>query len=176
MQKNKLCPGCKEIKNVNNFYESPTRKDGLRCYCKTCEKNKNSTRKYYEKSKEYRQTEKYKTIKKNYYKRKKKEILLSNKNWRDSEKGRYASYKRGAIQRNIEWELSFEEFLLFYHKTCNYCGDEINGIGIDRINNNIGYNIKNCIPCCTICNIMKNNLELNFFINHINKIAKNQKQ
>ena len=51
MQKNKLCPGCKEIKNVNNFYESPTRKDGLRCYCKTCEKNKNSTRKYYEKSK-----------------------------------------------------------------------------------------------------------------------------
>ena len=39
--------------------------------------------------------------------------------------------------------------------------------GIDRIDSNIGYTVNNCVPCCTICNHMKNDLTTDEFYNHI---------
>lgn len=42
--------------------------------------------------------------------------------------------------------------------------------GIDRLNSKIGYNINNCVPCCTKCNIMKNAYTENDFLLQIKKI------
>jgi hypothetical protein len=58
-----------------------------------------------------------------------------------------------------------------FKKECYYCGEKnyacINDYiddkckskfcGIDRMDNNIGYTIDNCVPCCIICNMMKGN-------------------
>lgn len=41
MIKEKICTCCKIKKNINCFYNDKNRKDGLRVYCKECEKEKN---------------------------------------------------------------------------------------------------------------------------------------
>ena len=70
-------------------------------------------------------------------------------------------------------ELTFEDFLKFTEiKTCHYCKTEIpwqpyrysknnytkgGGYFLDRLNNNLGYSVENCVVCCTRCNIAKGN-------------------
>lgn len=44
--------------------------------------------------------------------------------------------------------------------------------GIDRTDNSTGYILENCIPCCDICNYMKNDLSKDKFIYKISKIYK----
>ena len=39
-------------------------------------------------------------------------------------------------------------------------------------NNLAGYVLENCIPCCDICNYMKNNLPKDEFFHKVNKIYK----
>jgi DNA-directed RNA polymerase subunit RPC12/RpoP len=86
-------------------------------------------------------------------------------------------YKLSAKKRNIEFKLSNEEFFKLTQQPCYYCGKELsmsikskynNGDyiynGIDRINNNIGYIIENCVPCCNICNIAKSDNTYEEFI------------
>ena len=58
------------------------------------------------------------------------------------------------------------------NKNCTYCGDNIPGIGLDRINNTIGYTIDNIASCCTTCNMMKHKLSHQEFINKCIKISK----
>lgn len=56
-------------------------------------------------------------------------------------------------------------------KPCYYCGELREYNGIDRIDSNIGYEDNNIVPCCEICNKMKSNYDLVFWLNHINKIT-----
>lgn len=66
---------------------------------------------------------------------------------------------------------------------CNYCGDSLtitrkaynmNGPythnGIDRVNNDRGYEPNNVVACCEICNRMKLTLSKEEFLNHVQKI------
>ena len=46
--------------------------------------------------------------------------------------------------------------------------------GIDRIDNNSGYTVKNCVPCCFECNKMKMDISLNEFMDRIYRIYKNK--
>jgi hypothetical protein len=55
---------------------------------------------------------------------------------------------------------------------CHYCGDEIQGVGIDRVNSNLGYSEDNCVPCCQICNEMKLDYPLSDWLKQVRKIAK----
>ena len=68
---------------------------------------------------------------------------------------RFTRYKSGAKIRSIPFELSKEQFLSFWNKSCHYCGEKIEGVGLDRLDNSKGYSIKNCVSCCTDCNKMK---------------------
>ena len=72
-----------------------------------------------------------------------------------SPKGKFSAYKCKARDRRISFELSFEEFIQFWKKPCEYCGDEIKTIGLDRIDSKIGYAISNVVPCCARCNRSK---------------------
>lgn len=85
---------------------------------------------------------------------------------------RYGILRRGSPKRGYDMTLTFEEFKNIVSKSCKYCGENIKIIGIDRIDNNIGYILENCVPCCKICNIMKSTLSLEEFISHIKKIHK----
>jgi hypothetical protein len=94
----------------------------------------------------------------------------------------FCEYRLQAKKRNLKFDLSKEEFKKLIESNCYYCGSEPSNTkirnknllysGIDRINNNEGYNIYNCVPCCKICNRAKTNLSYEEFINWINKIKK----
>jgi hypothetical protein len=98
----------------------------------------------------------------------------------------YAHYKRHARTRNLIWNLNQEDFRKLINQNCFYCGCEPqqkwgksinNGYyiynGIDRKDNNIGYNIENCVSCCGECNRAKLNFSIDIFWNKINKIHEN---
>ena len=68
---------------------------------------------------------------------------------------RYLHCKRGAVVRKIQFFLTKEQFMTLWQKDCHYCGEKIDEIGIDRIDNSKGYSIENCVPCCIDCNKMK---------------------
>jgi hypothetical protein len=97
----------------------------------------------------------------------------------------YRTYKYGALKRNYSFNLSKEEFKLLTNNNCYYCGCAPNQIitdidlygdytynGIDRLDNNIGYEINNCVSCCKICNIMKWDMNIPSFISHMKQILK----
>jgi hypothetical protein len=93
-----------------------------------------------------------------------------------------------AKNRRIAWELSLDEFTNVCFRKCYLCNGEpisafkgyskyrdnkiatIKYQGIDRIDNAIGYIVGNVRPCCTICNMMKNEFSFRFFKLHLLKI------
>ena len=103
----------------------------------------------------------------------------------------YSSYKREGEERGYVFDLNKDEFKELTSSECYYCNDEPSKTisytqnkistetkehgrytynGVDRVNNSIGYNVENCVPCCTTCNIMKRALGEKEFYNHIIKI------
>lgn len=98
----------------------------------------------------------------------------------------YGQYKRDAKRRNYVFEITEEYFLSMTKQDCSYCGESpstsienknSNGAyiynGVDRKNSKEGYTIKNCTPCCSICNDAKGTMDYNEFLNHIEKIHNN---
>lgn len=96
----------------------------------------------------------------------------TDKRYKQSAKGRLMIYKRGAKKRNLEFKLTLEDFKNNWNKQCEYCGDDINGIGLDRVDNNIGYIGTNIVLCCETCNRMKLQHSKKDFINKCKQIAK----
>lgn len=43
-------------------------------------------------------------------------------------------------------------------------------MGIDRIDSSKDYTLDNCVPCCFICNRIKNKYDLNTFFDKVEKI------
>lgn len=87
----------------------------------------------------------------------------------------YNSYKNNAKSRNINFEINLEKTIKLVDSNCFYCNDETSK-GIDRFNNKLGYTNENVVPCCKNCNFMKNNLTINDFLQHIEKIYKFMKK
>lgn len=82
--------------------------------------------------------------------------------------------KYKAVQRGKEWSLSNMEAYKLIISKCHYCGLEPNWptsrVGIDRVENNKGYQLLNCVPCCFTCNSAKGELTREQFLNWIRKI------
>jgi len=79
---------------------------------------------------------------------------------------RFRHYKKNAKTRNIKFYLTKDEFMTFWNKNCSYCGDEIEGIGIDRVDNLKGYILSNCVSACKHCNRMKMSMNVKQFIDY----------
>lgn len=76
--------------------------------------------------------------------------------------------KESCTKRNIKNNLTDSELYKLVTSSCFYCGKTYEvPIGIDRINNEMNYNVGNCVPCCLVCNRMKLNFSLTEFYNHI---------
>ena len=58
-----------------------------------------------------------------------------------------------------------------WNQPCFYCGDRIEGIGIDRVDNTLGYVNGNLTPCCTFCNTLKAHFPQNTFLLQCQKIS-----
>ena len=85
------------------------------------------------------------------------------------------NYVKSADKRNINYELTDEDAQCLMKEECFYCknmnddGDKYFN-GIDRVNNEVGYNIDNCVTCCKTCNYSKCEMSLNDFIGKIHHI------
>lgn len=143
------------------------------------EKLKLWDKKYYQKNKK-----RISLRSKEFYKKNKEKLDLKHKEWRQKNKEweikynklphcKYRTYRANAKQRNREFNLTYKEFLSFWQKPCHYCGDKIETIGLDRIDNKKGYVLDNIISCCAKCNYMKRDLSKEEFIKLCQKIYYN---
>jgi hypothetical protein len=144
----KICSECKKKKSVSSYYKDKNRKDGYYPICKQCRKP------YFKK---YRQDHKEEISdkQKQYYQDHKEEI---SKRWAKP-KERFKLCKKGAKKRNLLFCLSLEQFEKITSQVCFYCSKlskDKTYCGIDRVDNNVGYVLENCIPCCARCNDVKN--------------------
>lgn len=96
----------------------------------------------------------------------------------------YSKYKASAKQRNLEFNLSTDQFKKLIDQHCFYCNKKpqqvtgkkrkANGVyvanGIDRLDSKKGYTITNCVPCCKKCNWMKGRDSVQDFLQHTKDI------
>jgi|694.fasta_scaffold128163_2 hypothetical protein len=84
---------------------------------------------------------------------------------------KYKYYKRRAENLGLEFDIDIDEFLKLIEKMCHYCGTKKDlWNGIDRKNNDIGYTLNNIVPCCYMCNMLKNTVGYTTFFNIISHI------
>lgn len=98
----------------------------------------------------------------------------------------WCEYKKSAISRKLPLELTKEQFRNLITKNCNYCkrapfktrnksigrgGFTFNGI--DRVDNSIGYTLKNSVPCCYVCNRAKSTMTQDEFKDWVQLIYRN---
>lgn len=79
----------------------------------------------------------------------------------------YKIYIRSAGDKNLVFDLPQEIYTEKIKEPCHYCGetDEHKGFnGIDRMNQQIGYIVDNCVSCCQMCNYMKGSLNRMTFL------------
>jgi len=83
----------------------------------------------------------------------------------------YTAGKCSAKERGLIFDISFEFYVEnIFHKPCVYCGDVVLTVGMDRVDNSLGYTEENVAPCCQICNRMKMAHSSEFFYDHLKKI------
>jgi len=94
----------------------------------------------------------------------------------------YKKYKKSALTRNLEFNLTLPQCLDLFKSPCYYCGDlpenvettyQIEYQGIDRVDNNKGYISENVRPCCSFCNYAKHYHSEEKFLEKVEKIHKN---
>lgn len=96
------------------------------------------------------------------------------------------TYKYNADKRDIDFNLTDEQFKSLIFNQCGYCGappsnksknrygnGDVIYNGIDRINNDLGYKESNCITCCKNCNRAKYKMSHKEFIDWIKNIYNN---
>lgn len=102
-------------------------------------------------------------------------------------KSLYNDYKVKAKSRDIYFELTEDDFKCLILSPCKYCGIEHSNIkklrrknddtlllynGVDRVDNEIGYTVSNCVPACRTCNQAKHTLTLDTFLTWVDRVYK----
>lgn len=160
----KVCTTCNIEKDIAMFHKIKAGKFGVRSVCIECRKVEGQ---------QYRNKPHVKQLNKDYYSNNKEEIRARLNIYRMTLVGQYHEYLKSARKRNYEFSLTKEDCEKFYNTQCYYCNNQINGLGIDRIDNDKGYILNNVVPCCYRCNIMKNNYTKDSFIDHMKQILNN---
>lgn len=101
-------------------------------------------------------------------------------------KGLFRRYQKRAEKLNVPWLLSADEFMSITKKNCYYCNVEPKQKmlthassfgsyiynGIDRLDGKLGYVEGNVVAACGICNRSKNDMDLERFLQWIEKVHK----
>lgn len=104
----------------------------------------------------------------------------------------FGKYKIASKRRELEFSLTKEQFYNLTTNNCFYCGclpkQKAKGSsfevtaktleygmfyhnGIDRVNNDIGYLIDNCVTCCKVCNYAKHTMKYEDFLEWIDNLV-----
>ena len=105
----------------------------------------------------------------------------------------FKAYLRAAKNRDLSFLLSEDDFFVISQKDCYFCGrgpsnkmhlkwssgprkgeprvgKEFTYNGVDRLDNNVGYESHNCVPCCVDCNRAKRDLTVQEFFDLISRV------
>ena len=143
MMVNKQCCHCHEIKPVDDFGHNRSKKNGHQEYCLSCAK-------YY----------------RSYWRRYPNHDPEAVKLYRASPQNKYYQIKYRATQDGIPITFTRSEFVTWFEnqdKICFYCKTslnpflhhKLNGLTIDRRDNDKGYALDNIALSCVRCNMIK---------------------
>lgn len=146
----KVCTKCKSPRRIRDYYKQTGTKTGYRHVCKPCQ--------YKPKPKKCRSKEEgiYRHI--------------------------YRQYLHSARHRELEFNLTEQDITKLVSRDCHHCGGAptkyspfdkrwfILKNGIDRLDNNKGYTMSNCVPCCATCNYSRQDLSVDEWIAHCTKV------
>jgi hypothetical protein len=143
-----MCEVCKDIKYIAEFLlpsricntETGDLEDAYSYKCITCRKKINEKDKTLERPNKNHITNEY---------------IIQNTYIRNCQIHR----------RHKNWDLGMEEAIRLIQQKCRYCGtykSDVNDdgityscMGIDRVDNKKGYELGNCVSCCSLCNYFK---------------------
>jgi len=158
----KRCGKCRVEKPFSEFHKNRSNKDGHSGRCKECvkayfgedgarrEKRVNQQKRWYQANRP-RRAKKMKT----YYKANRKKYLKQQQAYQCTVEGRFSAIRATAKRRGKEFKLVIEDVKALWNKPCEYCGEEIEGLHLDRVNNKKGYEAGNIVSCCYPCNTSK---------------------
>ena len=156
-EQQKITRNLRRLKNKDKINEQQ------RLYRKN---NPEKFKKYYLKN-----VENYRKKARDYNLEHKDKIKIRRKNYMNTPNGRLTSIKGSAKVRGIIYNLPKEYAIKLLSSECHYCGLSDTQVGIDRLDSNIGYEIDNCVSCCTKCNYMKGVYTYKDFITQCTIIA-----
>ena len=160
--------------------------------CKECRTKKNKMDRDYKKRKTEEDPEGYinhlNKLSNNLYKKKMQLPEFREKRQKYAKKSRglhpeyksantfiISKYKNRAKKNGLEMSLTDDEIIDLTKggHLCYYCNqnDTRGYCGIDRVDPSEGYNTENCASCCSMCNYMKDELYLNYFISYCGHVA-----
>lgn len=177
----KICTGCNVSKTLDQFSKDKNKPDGHHSHCKACAKAyqavyrannrdriRTSVAAYYTKNRDQLNAQRTAAYNADAELREQRAI------YSQSPKGKFATYKSNAKTRGISFDLSMDQFMSFWQADCSYCGDPISTIGIDRIDSNLSYTVGNCVPCCTRCNVIKMDYDIDETDAHMLKMLRHR--
>lgn len=115
----------------------------------------------------------------------------------------YLRYIKNADERGHRFQLTREQFKFLVAQACTYCGTPpapynpyirrdgtlmplrsagvvarawVNVNGIDRRDNDVGYTLDNCVPCCGLCNYGKLDYTAQEYIDHCYRVVTHQEE
>jgi len=70
---------------------------------------------------------------------------------------RFNNARFAAKRHRKDWGLVREEYYALISRPCEYCAGPLPkyAVGLDRVNTKLGYLPGNVVPCCTVCNRVK---------------------
>lgn len=160
----KVCTKCGEERGLSDFYSQTNVSDGLMSACKDC----------------------HKLISRLRYRRRREDGGFRMYGKRDTPgKFYFPQMVKGAKRRSILVTLGLDEVEVLVVQPCHYCGstDYRDSVGrsvnpwfngLDRIDNDRGYEPGNVVPCCGECNMMRRNMTQDGFLHRCREIVKHQ--
>ncbi len=90
----------------------------------------------------------------------------------------FKRYERQAKTRNLTFRITLEEFERLISQPCHYCGiyGQDGFVGLDRVDNRIGYLKSNIVPACPECNFAKRVMLDHRYIAMCVRVAEHQKK
>ena len=87
---------------------------------------------------------------------------------------RWTQLLHGAKLRDLEVGIDESRATKLFTRACFYCRIPASPFnGVDRYDNELGYTVENCVPCCTRCNRMKSDMSVDDFFRACRLIAGN---
>ncbi len=168
----KRCSKCKVVKAVDNFWKDRSKGDGLTSSCKVC---MNQVTNIYKETHHEQFRERINTYQRTLRRRNLEKVReyhkLQKRRYNRTPAGKYWNLRTRVMREGLEFNITQGEFVEWFNKQdlgCYYCGvplmfiagrnsdKKLQGISIDRKDNNRGYELDNMCLACRRCNTIKN--------------------